>query len=171
VWPLIQVFVEITLHRRGPEHLPSSRFFFMLMLAVSVGVDFLVLLVDDAAARGVLVTLLTTALDLAFVWAVLRTFARERRFKQTMSAMLGVNAILTLLIVPLALWSQGLEVPEGEIATPWLLLLLLAIWSIDVAGFVLARALDRPYALGVAIMLGYVLLSVSLQQSLLPVAS
>jgi hypothetical protein len=36
---------------------------------------------------------------------------------------------------------------------------------------VLARALDRPYALGVAIMLGYVLLSVSLTQSLLAVAS
>jgi hypothetical protein len=79
--------------------------------------------------------------------------------------------MLSILIVPLALWSQALDVAEGEIALPWLFLLLLAIWSIDIAGFVLARALDRPYALGVAIMLGYVLLTVSLQQALLPVAS
>jgi CDP-diglyceride synthetase len=171
VWRLILVFFEITLHRRGPEQLPSSQFFFLSVLAVSVCVDLLVLLVDEVAARTVFVTLFTTALDIAFVWAVLRTFDRERRFRQTMSAMLGVNAILSLFIVPLALWSQALDVPEGEIALPWVFLLVLAIWSIDIAGFVLARALDRPYALGVAIMLGYVLLTVSLQQSLLPVAS
>jgi CDP-diglyceride synthetase len=168
---LILLFVEITVHRRGPDQLPSSQFFFLLVLGVSVCVDLLVLLVDDFNVRGVFVTLLTTALDLAFVWAVLRTFDRVRRFKQTMSALLGVNALLSLLIVPLALWSRSLDVAEGEVALPWLFLLLLAIWSIDIAGFVLARALDRPYALGVAIMLGYVLLSVSLQQSLLPVAS
>ena len=171
MWRLIQVFVDITLHRRGPEQLPSSQFFFLLVLGISVLVDLLVLLVDEAAARNVLVTLLTTAIDIAFVWAVLRAFDRQRRFRQTMSAMLGVNAMLSLLIVPLALWSQSLEVAEGEVALPWVFLLLLAMWSIDIAGFVLARALDRPYALGVAIMLGYVLLTVTLQQSMLSVAS
>jgi hypothetical protein len=171
VWYLIRVFVDICLHRRGPEQLPSSQFFFLLVLAVSVLIDILLLLVDDIGPRNVFVSLLTTVIDVAFVWAVLRTFERQRRFKQTMSAMLGVNAILSLLIVPLALWSQALDLPEGEVALPWLLLLVLAIWSIDIAGFVLARALDRPYALGVAIMLGYVLLTVSLQQSMLPVAS
>jgi hypothetical protein len=171
VWRLILVFVEITLHRRGPEQLPSSQFFFLLVLGVSTCVDLLVLQVDEVAARSVVVSLLTTVLDIAFVWAVLRTFDRERRFRQTMSAMLGVTAILSILIVPLALWSQAIDVPEGEVALPWLFLLLLAIWQIDIWGFVLARALDRPYALGVAIMLGYVLLSVSLTQSLLAVAS
>jgi CDP-diglyceride synthetase len=171
VWRLILVFVEITLHRRGPEHLPSSQFFFLLVLGVSTCVDLLVLQVEEVAARSVVVSLLTTVLDIAFVWAVLRTFDRERRFRQTMSAMLGVTALLSLLIVPLALWSQALDVPEGEVALPWLFLLVLAIWQIDIWGFVLARALGRPYALGVAIMLGYVLLTVSLQQSMLPVAS
>jgi hypothetical protein len=162
------VFVEITLHRRGPEHLPASQFFFMVVLAASLGVELAVLLVDEMAMRGVLVSFFTTALDLAFVWAVLKTFDRERRFRQTMSALLGANALLNLMIVPLALWSQGLDVPEGEIALPWLCLLLLAIWSIDIAGFVLARALERPYPLGVAIMLGYVWLSFSLQTLLFP---
>ncbi len=168
MWPLIQVFIEITLHRRGPEQLPSSQFFFMLVLAVSVAVDSFVLLVDHAPVGRVLLTFFITALDIAFVWSVLRTFALERRFKQTMAALLGTNALLSLLIVPLALWSQSLDVADGDIALPWVLLLMLAIWQIDIAGFVLGRALNRPYALGVAIMLGYVLLSTSLQQSMLP---
>ena len=43
--------------------------------------------------------------------------------------------------------------------------------AIDIAAFVFARALERPYLLCVAIMLGYVLLIVSLQATLLqPVA-
>jgi hypothetical protein len=118
------VFVEITLHRRGPEQLPSSQFFFLLVLGVSVCIDLLVLLVDGVAARSVLVTLFTTALDIAFVWAVLRTFERERRFKQTMSAMLGVNAMLSILIVPLALWTSA---RRGQKILTWPLLLVLAI--------------------------------------------
>jgi len=143
----------------------------LLVLATSLCIELLVLLVDAAPARGVLITLFSTALDLAFVWAVLRAFNREARYRQTMSALLGVNGLLNLLIVPLALWDRALDTPEGDIAPPWIGLLLLAIWSIDIAGFVLARALERPYALGVAIMLGYIWLSFSLQTSLFPIPS
>jgi hypothetical protein len=102
-----------------------------------------------------------------FVWAVLRLFDRERRFKQTATALLGADTLLNLLSLPLVLWNQSLE---GATA-PALLFLLLAIWSIDIAGFVLSRTLERPYALGVAIMLGYVLLSISLRMSFFPTTS
>jgi hypothetical protein len=113
------------------------------------------------------VLLTDTALDLVFVWAVLRLFDRERRFKQTATALLGADTLLNLLSLPLVLWNQSLE---GATA-PALLFLLLAIWSIDIAGFVLSRTLERPYALGVAIMLGYVLLSISLRMSFFPTTS
>jgi hypothetical protein len=51
----------------------------------------------------------------------------------------------------------------------WVILLACALWVVDVAGFILARALERPYALGAAIMLGYVLLRANFVRSLIPV--
>jgi hypothetical protein len=170
VLPLIRAFFDIMFHRRGPEDLPSSQFLVWLLLAVAVGVDLGIVLANDGGARAAGVALLIQFLDLWFVWALLRTFNRQPRFRQTMSALLGAETILNLAGAPLVplLATSAAASEQPEITLPLLLTALLGIWSIDIAAFVFARALDRPYVLCVAIMLGYVLLTVSLQTSLLP---
>jgi hypothetical protein len=157
-------------HRRGPEDLPSSQFLVWLLLAVAVSVDLGILVANDGGARAAGVAVLIQFLDVWFVWALLRTFNRQPRFRQTMCAWLGTETILNLAGAPLVplLATSAAASEQPEITLPLLLTALLGIWSIDIAAFVFARALDRPYVLCVAIMLGYVLLIVSLQTSLLP---
>ena len=170
---LILAFVDIMLHRRGPEDLPSSTFLVWSLLAVSAGVELGVLFANDGGARAAAVTVLVQLLDVWFVWALLRTFNKQRRFRQTMSALLGTETVITLAGAPLVpLLSASVSASaEPQITLPLLLTALLGVWSIDIAAFVFSRALERPYLLCVAIMFGYVLLIVSLQTSLLPAAS
>jgi hypothetical protein len=167
---LIFAFVDIMLHRRGPEDLPSSSFLVWLLLAASIGVELAVLIANDGGGRAAAVSVLVALLDVWFVWALLRTFKRDKRFRQTMSALLGTETILNLAGAPLVplLNASASASAEPQLTLPLLLTALLGVWSIDIAAFVFARALERPYALCVAIMLGYVLLIVSLQTSLLP---
>jgi hypothetical protein len=165
---LILAFVDIAFHRRGPDYLPSSQFFFLLVLIASLVIGMGALLVNQPLARSLAVTVVTTVLDFAFFWAVLKSFSRERRFVQTMTALLGTNAFLNLLIVPLAFWGRAARVAEQDAVLPWLLVFLLSVWWVDIAGFVLARAVDRPYPFGVALVLGYVMFSLSLQATLFP---
>jgi hypothetical protein len=170
---LILAFVDIMLHRRGPEDLPSSQFLVWLLLAVAVGVDLGVLFMADGTPRAAAVVVLIQFLDVWFVWALLRTFNRQKRFRQTMCALLGSETILNLAgapLMPLVAASTDASA-QPQITLPLLLTALLGVWSIDIAAFVFARALERPYVLCVAIMLGYVLLIVSLQTTLLPSAS
>jgi hypothetical protein len=170
---LILAFVDIMLHRRGPEDLPSSQFLVWLLLAVAVGVDLGVLFMADGTPRAAAVVVLIQFLDVWFVWALLRTFNRQKRFRQTMCALLGSETILNLAgapLMPLVAASTDTSA-QPQITLPLLLTALLGVWSIDIAAFVFARALERPYVLCVAIMLGYVLLIVSLQTTLLPSAS
>jgi hypothetical protein len=166
---LILAFVDIMLHRRGPEDLPSSKFLVWFLLVVSVGVELAVLFANDQSMRAAAVSVLVAGLDVWFVWALLRTFNRQRRFAQTMSALLGTETILNVVGAPLVplLNASASASAEPQITLPLLLTALLGIWSIDIAAFVFARALERPYVLCVAIMLGYVLLIVSLQTTLL----
>jgi hypothetical protein len=174
---LILAFVDIMLHRRGPEHLPSSKFLVWLLLVVSVVVELAILFANEGTMRTAAVTLLVALLDVWFVWALLRTFNRQRRFLQTMSALLGAETILNVMgapLVPLLNASAAAATAAGgepQITLPLLLTALLGVWSIDIAAFVFARALERPYVLCVAIMIGYALLIVSLQTSLLPSVS
>jgi hypothetical protein len=168
---LILAFVDIALHRKSPEHLPASRFFFAAVLVVYLAVALVTTRCLEIVAYPELMIAFETVLGLAFVWSVLRLFERQRRFRQTACAVLGTDTLLNLLTVPLVLWHRSLGAPDTEATVPLVLYVLVAIWSIDVSAFIMARALERPYVLTVAIMLGYVLLSVSVRATLFPPAT
>ena len=168
---LILAFVDIALHRQSPANLPSSRFFFTAVLVVYLAVALITTRYLDIVAYPELMTAFETVLGLAFIWSVLRLFERQSRFRQTACAVLGTDTLLNVLTVPLVLWHRSLGAAETDTTLPLLLYVLVAIWSVDISAFIMARAIERPYVLTVAIMLAYLLLSVSVRATLFPPAT
>ena len=167
---LIFAFVDIMLHRRGPDSLPSAPFLFWTLLVLSVAADLLVLWWAGGQVRVFAVSLLSTGFDLWFIWAVLRTFNRTARFRQTMTALLGAEVILSVLQAPLVrpLTETPPAVPQNQLVSLHdVLVLAILVWWIDINAFVLARALERPYLLCAALALGYFFLMQILQATLL----
>jgi hypothetical protein len=167
---LILAFVDIMLHRRGPDSLPSSQFLLWTLLVLSILADCAILWLAGESGRSFAVSLLVTGFDLWFVWAVLRTFNRQPRFRQTMTAMLGADLLLAALQTPLVRPLVEAPPPDPENPTVTLtgvLWLAILVWSIDISAFVFSRALERPYFLCVAIVIAYFLLMRSLQITLL----
>ncbi len=170
---LFLAFVDIMLHRRGPDSIPSSPFLLYALFALSLAADFVVLGIAGRSARWFAVDVLILGLNVWFVWALLRTFNRQPRFRQTMTALLGAGVLLAVLQAPLVRsLVEAPPDPENPVLTlPRLLWLLLPWWSIDIGAFVFSRALERPYLLCIAVVIGYVLLIESLQVTLLQPAS
>jgi len=168
---LILAFVEVAFHRRSPADLPASRGFFIAVLAVYVGVELVTTRYLQVDKYPELEVAFDTVLGLAFMWSVLHAFRRERRFRQAAVAMLGADTFLNLLTVPLLSWHASLHAKPEDATLPYVLFVLVVIWSVDVSAFILSRALERPYVLAVAIMLGYVLLEVSAHVTLFPPAT
>jgi hypothetical protein len=168
---LILAFVDIMLHRRGPDSLPSSQFLLLTVLVLLIIAECTVLWFAGASARTFGVSLLVTGFDLWFVWAVLRTFNRQPRFRQTMTAILGAELLLTVLQAPLVRpFVEAPPPPDPEnpmVALTRVLWLAIIIWWIDISAFVLSRALERPYFLCVAIVIAYFLLIETLRATLL----
>ncbi len=158
-------------HRRGPDELPSSPSLLLLLLCASQFIELVALRLAGVGDHDTLVMLAATAMDFVFVWAVLAVFDRRQRFLQTMSAMLAAGVVLDVISALLIAWHQDLNAPADATTAPQILLQLVPVWSVDIGGYVLSRALDRPYVLAVVIMLGYVLLSTSLVRTLLFSAS
>lgn len=162
---LATAFMQIALHRRGPESLPASVFLFFLLLAAYIPAGLLVLGLRDAlSARQFAIFAADTALYLAFVFAVLRFFKLERRFLQTGSALLGTDIFINAVSLPLALYGQATGADMTGGAVVWIYLGLL-LWWIDVAGFVLSRALSQPYIVGLMFVILYVMTSFSIQDA------
>ncbi|MEE3197548.1 MAG: hypothetical protein VX225_03800 [Pseudomonadota bacterium] len=168
---LILIFVDIALHRRGPEDLPSSQFLFLIILGTYFFVGLFVLQIRESFSQALGLVLFDGILYLFFVWALLGIRGYLSRFIQTATALLGTEILLNLIVVPLLLWIEIIGGAAPPPILPALLFSLIFFWGIDIAGFVLSKALQLTYFVGVLIMVGYFLASFSLRSLLFSVAS
>jgi hypothetical protein len=107
-------------------------------------------------------------LPLGFTWAVLVLARRRHRFLQTGIALLGVEVLVELILYPLGslihvMGSERLASMPIEI-----LMLVGLIWYMLACANIWRVALDSGLSLGIALSVGYFLLSIVLEQRLLP---
>lgn len=172
MWRLAAAFFEIAVHRRGPEHLPASQFLLGLLFVSYLIVGFAAIQVGEtAASRALPVFVADSLIYYTYIWLVLSFFKLGGRFLQTASALIGVDIFFNALGLPLVAWSSAVESADGDPTVPLLLFIVLFFWSIDVAGYIVSRAIERPYIVGVLIVIMYVMTSMSVRESLATVPS
>ena len=183
MWHLTLVFADIALHRRGPDELPASQFLFVSVLVSYLIVGLLSLLFSEPAERLLSINIfglnlylgyigliiLETSLDIFFVWGTLKIFNHSKRFFQTATALFGVLALLGVIRIPVLVWIEAVREVGNEPTTGVFVYLALFLWTIDVAGFILAKATQNKYFVGVLISTGYVMVSFSLRDYMFPV--
>jgi len=168
VWHLAAAYIEIALQRRGPETLPDSKFLLLALVVLNVPLGIAVrALIAELSARGIAIDLFGTALYLAFVFAVLRFFKFEQRYVRTMSALLGIDVLVQLVLI--AFGSAGMLVGLSYDEAPlWVVYLVVVLWWIVIAAFILGRALSQPMIVGLMFVLIYLLTQLSLSDLLQP---
>lgn len=168
MWPLAAAFIEIALHRRGPRDIPASTFLTWLLVAVYFPVNFASLYLRGGLSLLNLAVLLgDTTFYFAFVFAVLRYFKRDARFAQTVNALLGTDIFINAVGIGAGLVGAVSGAPEDATWLFWIYVVIL-LWWIDVAGYVVAKALDQPYIAGLMFVILYVMTSFSIQDALTP---
>jgi hypothetical protein len=165
---LALIFVDIAFHRRGPEALPESRFLFSLVLVAYLTVSLLALQINWDLGQAVGPLLADVTFCVAFFWFLLQTARRGGRFWQTVTALLGAETFLSLIALPLLVLRSAAAGNEAFEPMTILLLTVVLLWSIDVGGFILSRALEQSYVVGVFIMVGYVISSFMLGEYFFP---
>ena len=166
---LAKAFWDIALWRRSPAQLPASLLLLALVAAAAVLLELLSALMPPVSNDRMWVRiLLSVVLPLGFTWAVLVVARRRHRFLQTGIALLGVEVVVELILYPLG---SLLHVMGSEpLASLPLEVLMLAgfIWYMLACANIWRVALDSGLSLGVALSVGYFLLSIALEQRLLP---
>jgi len=165
---LAKAFLDIALWRKSPAQLPASTFLLGLVASLVAVLELLsALLPPNPSDRVLMRVALSVGLPLVFAWVVLRIAGRPQRFLQTGSALLGVALLAQLLLYPLD--SLLSLIGNDRLASLPLILLLF----MGVVGYVFAcvniwrAALDAGVAVGAVVSIGYLLLSMALEQQLL----
>ncbi|HLW25156.1 MAG TPA: hypothetical protein VKT22_12420 [Steroidobacteraceae bacterium] len=165
---LAKAFLDIALWRKSPAQLPASAFllglvaFLVALLEIIAG-----LLPPNPSHRLLTRVALSVGLPLLFTWVVLRIAHRPQRFLQTGSALLGIAVFAQLLIYPIGALLEYVGA-DRLISLPLGLLLFLGMLGyLFACAHIWRMALDAGVALGAAVSIGYLLLSMALEQRFL----
>jgi hypothetical protein len=166
---LVKAFWDIALWKRTPAQLPASPLLLALVGAAAALLEVLSAFLPPVSSDRIpLRILLSVGLPLAFAWAVLAATRRRPRFVQTGSALLGVAVIAELVLYPLG--SLIHVIGSERLAALPLGVLMLAglIWYLLACANIWRCALDTGLSIGIAVSVGYLLLSILVEQQLLP---
>ena len=166
---LAKAFWDIALWRRSPAHLPSSLFLLgMLSAAVALLEVLGAMLPPGPSDRIFTRVILSVGLPLVFARLVLAIARHGQRFLQTSSALLGVAVLAELVMYPLGSLLNVIGIDKPAAIPVGLLLFVGLIWYLLACANIWRAALDSGLGLGIAISVGYLLLSMALEQQLLP---
>jgi hypothetical protein len=149
--------------------LPASLFLLGLVAAIAAVLEVISALVPPSQGGLIPVRVaLSVALPLAFAWMVLAVARRRQRFLQTGSALLGVAVLAELVLYPLNSLRDLIGADTPAALPVGILLLVGFVWYLLACANIWRAALDARLWLGGIISVGYLLLSMLLEQSLIP---
>lgn len=158
--PIFDVFLQITLRRRGPEDLPDSQFLLLVAgLAYLATQALLALPVYSVPLHIVRSLAVDVLLICGLLWGMLRLAGHAPRFRQTLTAVFGAGALLGACMLPFNYLLDMAAEPGDSGVGLRIALLAIVSWWVVVNGHIFARALSAPFAAGLAISVGYFFLN------------
>ncbi len=164
---LAKAFWDLALWRISPAQLPASRFLLVLVtLAVAVLEALGALLPPAQTDRIVSRVALSVALPLAWAWTILYLTRHRQRFLQTAIALLGVGVLAQLVLYPLGSVLDVIGMDHPAAIPLGLLSFAGLVWYLLACAHIWRAALESGLTLGLSISIGYLVLSVGLEQLL-----
>ena len=166
---LAKAFWDIALWRRSPAQLPASLFLLALVSCAAALLEVVSAFLPPVSTNRLFTRIvLSVCLPLGFAWAVLLLARRRQRFLQTGIALLGVAVIAEIVLYPIGSLIHVIGSDRAASVPLGVLMLVGLIWYLLACANIWRAALDSGLSLGVVISVGYLLLSIALEQQLLP---
>lgn len=167
---LWSLFWQLCQLKRGPDDVPYSVQLLLLvaLLDCALGIGGQLLAQPDRLRIAVSLTLLALAMDAIALWGLLAFKRLQARWVQALTAIVGIDLLLSLVALPLTLLSLVVEPKSFMIGIVVVTQMLLVGWNIGLRGFVLHRALNIGMLQGNMLSLMLFLLNVWLSIQLFP---
>jgi hypothetical protein len=155
MYEIIRLFYDITLFKKGPQDVPFSPFLTRITLLVYAFISFVMLFMQDYWLIAILKMGLDIVLLVLFTRLSLAWIHKSERYLQTLCALLGTDALITLAAIPA---SAVMLVPSNDIAVlAFFTVIGLMLWHWAVIGYILHQALEQPLGFSLGLALLYVM--------------
>jgi len=163
------MFWDICAIKAAPQDLPASSFLLGLALSGYLVTGAVVAAFQWPLSQAILAafldTIFLTVLSRVLLWARMLS----GRFVQTLTALAGSGAVMTVIALPLVMWQGFVGVTDANVPTlPSWLLMIWMIWNVVVVGHILRHALSTVLPLGIGLAAVYAYITFQLMRIFLP---
>jgi hypothetical protein len=146
--PFLQTLFDIALLRKGPEHIPRSVVILLMAITLWLFSALAALALIDRFDEGDFFLEIFSALIAVACYSAIVVLARQGpRLTQTISAIIGCGALLTLVFVA----AYALLRPFIGAGLMTLVAWSILLWSVSVKGHIIASAINRHWYIGMTI--------------------
>lgn len=163
MYELIKLFFDISIFKKGPQDIPASRWLLRLLVPVYMGINYLILLLSSDPFSAFLQVTVEVLLVIVFAWGLMVYVGKPARYPQTACALLGTDALISLLASPAIATLIG----QGS-AGAFLVVVGMILWHWVVTGHILRHALSQPFIFGLGVAFLYILASYQVMALLFP---
>ncbi len=157
------MFYELAIFKKGPQDVPASQWLLRLLVPVYIAINFLIVKLGADWSTALLQATVEAVLVLGFAFALLTFAGKRKRFRQTASALLGTDALISLFALPAIASLIG----AGTLLA-FLAVVCLMLWHWLVTGHILRHALAQPFIFALGIAFLYILASYQVMAFLFP---
>lgn len=166
---IIKVFWDICVLKAAPQDLPAASFLLGLALAAYFVTGAIVAAFQWPLSQAILAALLDTVFLTVLSRVLLWARMLSGRFVQSLTALAGSGAVMTVIALPLVLWQTMVGATDSGVPTlPSWLLMIWMVWNVVVVGHILRHTLSTVLVLGIGLAAVYAYITFQLMRIFLP---
>jgi hypothetical protein len=160
--PLIRLFLDICLFKKGPQDIPNSSILLRLVMLAYWTMGLVLLSLQMAWFDALLRAGVEALILFGFLWTALILLKKSPRLRQTATAVYATDTLISGCTIPLLAWL--LIAPEEKGIS--LLMFFLILWQVAVLGHILRYALTIPLSLGIGLAFVYMVANYQIMRAL-----
>jgi hypothetical protein len=160
---LLRLFLRITALKQGPQDVPWDGISAKRIVFAYALVNIAIMKLNSDWVTVFLQLATDVALMAGFTYPMLLVSGSTARFRQTLLALLGSDALINFFALP-ALVSLNVEPSD----VGFLAMLLMMVWHWAVIAHIYRHALERPFLFAVLVAFLYLMLASQVMEALFP---
>jgi len=164
MYAYLNLLFAICLFRKGPQDIPYSQALFRLSIVSYALVSYLLLQLSITSLQALLQVSVEIILVLIFGLVILSLSNKRPRFIQTVSALLGTDALISCAALPVI---ATLSIDNNNLLA-FFTMLALMVWHWIITAHILRHALEQTFSFAMGIAFLYIFSTYQIMGVLFP---
>lgn len=166
---LLRLFLDLCLIKKGPKDVPDSDVLLKVVFCLYFLAGTVLLSSSLTLSEALIQSLIEALLVGVFIYLLVSLFGVKNRFNQSVTAVYGSGAFITISSTPFIFWMGSLADSESSTGIVGVIVFLIVCWSFIVMANIIRETIQKSLSVSLLLTFCYLYVSYQLISMMYPV--